>query len=81
MSQARVTLVRDHEGEWEGLYVDGTLIAQGHSLQDTDWAEAFHLIGATMHLADATIDDRCPEHLTAQDHQVTYENLYGRVKS
>lgn len=36
MSAVKVTRVHDEHGEWEGLYVDGTLVDEGHSLDTHD---------------------------------------------
>lgn len=29
---AKITLVSSFDGDWDGLYIDGTLVEQGHSL-------------------------------------------------
>ncbi|TCJ00008.1 hypothetical protein [Cytobacillus praedii] len=34
-----LTLVRSDDGDWEGLYVDGILDIEGHSLSNYDWID------------------------------------------
>ncbi len=35
-----LTYVTSEDGEWEGLYKDGTLVAEGHTLSLSDVAKA-----------------------------------------
>lgn len=32
----KFTIVRSDEGDWEGLYVDGVLVTEGHEVTATD---------------------------------------------
>lgn len=39
ITQKKVIVVKDEHGEWEGIYLDGDLWTEGHSLRDSDWVE------------------------------------------
>lgn len=58
-----VLLVRADSGEWEGLYIDGKLLAEGHSLNLFDVLEALQplLSGPrTVGQWEAQIESRLP---------------------
>lgn len=40
MSEMHIAVVRNHEGDWEGLYVEGKLVAEGHSIEIQDVFDA-----------------------------------------
>lgn len=47
----KLNIVMSEEGDWEGLYLDGNLVAQGHSITARDALEA---IGHKVDWSEAT---------------------------
>lgn len=65
MSAVKITLVSGDDGDWIGMYVDGELKAEGHSLSERRVLEVlksvyeFEVEGIT-----TKIDDRLPQRLS-----------------
>lgn len=58
-----VVLVRDLEGEWEALYVDGRLACDAHSLDALTVLEALDGLQVTIGTATVRGEQRFPERL------------------
>lgn len=58
----QAVLVSDGEGDWEGLYLDGKLVAQNHSIliQDIPWDK----FGYDFYRQEKVIEDKLPEWLS-----------------
>lgn len=59
------------QGDWEGLYIDGKLIYQGHSLGEGDWrlfmlrmAEQYNFTSADVE--EGQLEEWCDEDVTAR---------------
>lgn len=65
-AQPTITLVRDEGGDWIGLYIDGKLAMENHSLNENDMLRALG-IGYQSYEIDMSAGDPLPQKLNELD--------------
>ena len=53
----RVDFVRSPSGSWEGLYVNGKLVAEGHFISAEQLAKALKAAGVELTVSKRVVDD------------------------
>lgn len=78
-----LTLVNNDEGDWEGLYRDGFLIREGHSLSAHHVLEAIGLKFENIYNVDLSELGCLPETLSElpfdEKYRIPGEGRFGRV--
>ncbi|HAR38602.1 MAG TPA: hypothetical protein DCS09_08565 [Porphyromonadaceae bacterium] len=71
MSDYSVLLLYSQDGDWEGLFVNGTLISEGHNIGDGDSKRFWLNIGAKYQI---TGDDLIIKELNDEDDGTLMDN-------
>lgn len=65
MERYKLTLVRSDDGDWEGIYVNGVLHIEGHSLISRDWVDLLSECKNISEVDYFVIEGKCLEEIGA----------------